>query len=526
MGLTDGLIRAARLRGRHAALIDGTARYGWAELAGRVARLAGAFQALGVMPGDRVAILAANSHRHLQAQYAILWLGGIILPLNGRLTMSELTPLLGETTPRLLLFDAAAESQAQAILALPGGPVHGIMLGDDGFGRWPDSESLTRATPPLPHQSRAESETACLFYTGGTTGEPKGVMLSHGNLLANSVNFIAGSGMDERVVHLHCGPLFHVAAAARIFSVTLVGGRHVMLPRFAAEAVLDTIEAEQITLATFVPTMAKDILASLETTPRRLPSLEIVTYGAAPMPLEVLTGLMAKLPHVRFVQSYGQTELSPIATMLGAADHSTDAVDNGRIRSAGKPALLADLRILDSDGRDLPQGEIGEIAVRGPMVMQGYWKRPDLTAKALRDGWLHSGDAGYLDADGYLHVVDRLKDMIISGGENVYSIEVENALYSHPDVLQCAVFGVPHPRWGEAVHAAVVPRAGARLEPAALIQHCRTRIAAYKCPLAIDIRTEPLPLSGVNKVLKAALRAPFWTGHDRKAGASYSLTET
>jgi acyl-CoA synthetase (AMP-forming)/AMP-acid ligase II len=237
-----------------------------------------------------------------------------------------------------------------------------------------------------------------------------------------------------------------------------------------------------------------------------LSSLHTVTYGAAPMPEALLQEAMARMPGVHFVQSYGMTETSPIATMLGWRDHGVAASRTGRLRSAGQAALLADVAIADPAGGHLPQGQIGEILIRGPMVMLGYWRRPEATAQALRDGWMRSGDVGYLDADGYLFVVDRLKDVIISGGENVHSQEVENVISGHPAVHQCAVFGLPDPRWGEAVHAVVVPRPDMAVTPADIIAHCKVHMAGFKCPRSVEIRNTPLPLSGTNKILKQKLR--------------------
>jgi acyl-CoA synthetase (AMP-forming)/AMP-acid ligase II len=238
-----------------------------------------------------------------------------------------------------------------------------------------------------------------------------------------------------------------------------------------------------------------------------LTSLRYVSYGSAAMPEPLLREFMAALPSVRMLQSYGMTELSPVVTILGWRDHLQDAAASGRLRSAGRPAMLAEVAIIDPDDRPLPAGSHGEIVARGPMVMQGYWNRPDLTADALRGGWMHTGDVGYLDDDGYLFVVDRLKDMIITGGENVWSQEVENALASHPAVSLCAVIGKPDTFWGETVHAIVNLRDNMAVTEAELIAHCRNLIAHYKCPRSVDVRDEPLPLSGANKVLKSELRA-------------------
>jgi len=224
------------------------------------------------------------------------------------------------------------------------------------------------------------------------------------------------------------------------------------------------------------------------------------------------------LPGIRFLQSYGMTELSPVATVLMPEHHTFDGPDAGYTASAGQPVYNADLQIQDEAGRPLPAGEVGEVCVRGPMVMKGYWQQAELTAEALRGGWMHTGDGGYLDDRGFLFIVDRLKDMIVTGGENVYSAEVEDALYAHPGVAECAVIGIPSEQWGEAVHAVVVPKPGARLLEADLVAHCRRRIAGFKCPRSVTIRAEELPKSGAGKILKTDLRAPFWKDAGRAVG--------
>ena len=273
-------------------------------------------------------------------------------------------------------------------------------------------------------------------------------MLSHRNLWANAVVTAGQLGFDESLVSLHAGPLFHLGAGARVYTTAVVGGKHVVIPRFTPVDALNAIMRDRVTVATFVPTMLAMLLELPDLGSYDLSSLRLITYGAAPMPEFVLTECMRRLPSVRFAQSYGMTELSPVATMLGPEDHMPDAPKR-RLRSAGRPISSAEVKVVDAQDRELPCGEIGEILVRGPMVMQGYWKKPELTAETLRGGWMHTGDSGYFEADGYLYIADRIKDMIISGGENVYSMEVENAICTHPDVLQCAVIGIPDERWGE-----------------------------------------------------------------------------
>lgn len=500
--LAAGIARAAMIRGRGVAVVDGARRFTWAEHADRVARLAAGLRAQGLQPGDRLAFLADSSHQVVELYHAALWAGAILAPVNSRFAPREITEVLEDATPRLLLADAAHAERARA--ACPAGTAL-VPMGEA-------LEAMIAGHAPMEDAGRGGDDPACLFYTGGTTGRAKGVVLTHANVVLNALNTSSILGLGTDTVHLHCGPLFHLGAGARVYSTTVFAGTHVVLPRFDAEAVLRTIAAEGVTLAVVVPAMVTALLEAPGFARHDLSSLRRLSYGAAPMPAALLAALMARLPGVGLVQSYGQTELSPVATMLRPEDH---VAGSARLRSAGQVVPNVELRIADADDTPLPPGEVGEVKVRGPTVMPGYWNRPAETAAALRGGWMHTGDAGFLDAEGYLFLVDRLKDMIVSGGENVYSVEVENALHDHPAVLECAVFGVPHPRWGEAVHAVVVTRPGAWVEAEELLAHCRGRIASYKCPKSFEIRAEPLPRSGVGKVQKPALRAPWWEGAER-----------
>jgi len=505
-GLTQGLRRAVQMRPHATALIDGDRRFTWAELSARIGRLAGALHELGVGDGVRVALLATNSHRSFELYFAALQTGGIVTPLNHRLSEREIAAQIADAEPHVLVasleFIAIAERLRAAcpallhIVAMDGAESEGV------FGY----ETLLASAAPIEDAGRGGDDIACLFYTGGTTGNAKGVMLTHANILANSVNFIAHMGIDHTAVHLHCGPLFHVAAGVRLFSVTQVAGTHVILPRFVAADVLEAIETAGVTLATFAPTMLRALLDEPSFGRHDLSGLRYITYGAAPMPEMMLRELLQRMPDVRFVQSYGMTETSPIITMLGWRDHLPEAAARGQLRAAGRAAMLAEVAIVDAEDRPVPVRTRGEIVARGPMVMAGYWRRPEATAEALRGGWMHTGDVGFLDEDGYLFVVDRLKDMIITGGENVYSQEVEQTLLAHPAVSECAVFGRPDPRWGEAVHAVVVPKEVPWPTERDLIEHCKRLMAGYKCPRSIELRSEPLPLSGANKVLKVELR--------------------
>ena len=509
MRLTQGVHRALQLYGDQPALLGDGITWTWRQLADRVARLAGVFVAHGIAPGDRLAMLAANSSRYVEFYLATLWAGAVMVPVNTRWALPEKVHCLNDSGARLLLVDTAAHGDGRALLAeCPA--LERVLHADDGpAGGFDDCEALLARHHPLADAQRGGSDLAALFYTGGTTGRAKGVMLSHDNFMANSMTALVNLGIRHHSVHLHVAPLFHVAGGSRVFTSTVAGGTHAVIPRFEPELFLGAVERYRVTVTVVVPSMLNALLDYPHLDRYDLSSLLLLTYGASPMPEALLRRTMERLPGVGFLQSYGMTELSPVATMLTPRYHVFEGADAGRVRSAGQAVFNADVAIVDEHDRPLPAGQVGEVCVRGPMVMQGYWHQPELTAEVLRGGWMHTGDAGYLDADGFLFLVDRVKDMIISGGENVYSAAVENVIHRFPGVHECAVIGIPSDRWGEAVHAIVVPRGGAEIDLQALLAHCRAELAGYECPKTVDIRLQPLPRSGAGKILKTELRKPF-----------------
>ena len=511
MQLTQGIHRAVQLHPDKRALVCGDRSIVWSAFADRVARLAGAFRARGVTPGDRVAMLSNNSDRYVEFYFATLWAGGVLVPINTRWSANEMAACLDDAEPVLLLCDTTHFAMAQG-LQQRSACVRELVLADAANGSdTADWESLIRATEPVADARRHGEDLAALFYTGGTTGRAKGVMLSHRNFMANSMMHIANLGLHEAAVHLHVSPMFHVAGGARLFSVTAAGATHAVLEAFDPDAFLSAIERFGVTVTVVVPTVLNRLVDHPNLGRYDLSSLQLLSYGASPMPETLLKRAMQRFPGIAFLQSYGMTELSPVATMLMPRYHTFEGPDAGYTRSAGQAVFNADVAIMDAQDRPVPTGSIGEICVRGPMVMQGYWRQPALTAEALRDGWMHTGDAGYIDERGFVFLVDRVKDMIVTGGENVYSAEVENVIYQHPAVHECAVVGVPSDAWGEAVHAIVVTKPGTRAEPDEIIAFCRERIAHYKAPKSCDVRSEELPKSGAGKILKGDLRKPFWT---------------
>jgi long-chain acyl-CoA synthetase len=360
-----------------------------------------------------------------------------------------------------------------------------------------------------------------VFYTGGTTGKSKGVMLSHNNLVWNAMNVIAGMYYDQDMTYIHSAPMFHLADGGATFGVTACGGRHVFVSRFDAADCLQTMEQERVTHAVYVPTMISMLVNNSTVADFDLSSLSYITYGASPMPEGVLLKALEVFPNCKFIHAYGMTEAAPGLTLLPPRHTTPEGPYAGRLKSCGQAVLTAELKIVDEKRKELPRGSIGEVAARGPMIMLGYWNKPEETATVLQDGWFYTGDAGYMDDEGFIFIVDRLKDMIISGGENVYSAEVENAISLMPGVAEVAVIGIPEPEWGECVHAIIVPRGGANLTAEAVIAHCRTQIAGYKCPRSVQFRNTSLPLSGAGKVLKRELREPFW-----KAGENAGVLST
>jgi len=466
--------------------------------------------------GDRVAILALNSDRYLEYFYAVLWAGGVIVPLNTRLAVPELIYMLNDVETAVLVVDEAMEPLLPQLMAGANKLKQIITLRDaailaDTIGQ---EEIITAA--PIADAGRGGDDLAGIFYTGGTTGIPKGVMLTHDNIVSNAMCILAELYAGENWVYLHAAPMFHIADCQWNSGVTMLAGTHVFIPKFDAEQTLQTIESQRITHCVLVPTMVNMLCQLPASTQYDMSSLRRIHYGGSPMPPAVIHQAKKRFPHCKFTQGYGQTEASPNISLLSDLYHETEGPLAGKLESAGQPVINMEVKIVNENEAEVPLGTVGEIVTRGPHVMAGYWRKPEETASALHGGWLHTGDAGYMDEAGFIFIVDRLKDMVVSGGENVYSTEVENVLYQHPAVAMCAVFGIPDEKWGETVHAEVVLKDGRTASNTELINFCRQQIAGYKCPRSINIRQEPMPMSGAGKILKSVLRAPYWTGQTRQ----------
>lgn len=516
MYLTQAIHRAAATTPDAVATICGERRHSWAEMKDRIARFAGALLDLGIKPGDRIAVLAMNSDRYFEIYASVYWAGAAIVPMNTRWSVPEHVYSIEDAGVTILIVDDTFLEMGRAIKDVCEGIACLIHAGDkpapDGLM---DYEALIADATPAPDALRSGGDLAGIFYTGGTTGFPKGVMLSHQNLWTGALCVGAGVHYDSSVRYLHAAPMFHLADVGLGNAASIFGGSHVFMPSFEPSAFLRLVEKERVTHTLLVPTMIRMLLDCPDFGKHDLSSWKGLLYGASPMAEALLEAALKALPGVAFTQGYGQTELAPLATLLGPEWHVLEGPRAGKLRSAGRPGICVEVKIVGADGEERQYGEVGEVAVRGPNAMMGYWNKPDQTAATLVDGWVRTGDGGYLDEDGFLYIVDRVKDMIVSGGENVYSAEVENALMKHEAVVECAVIGVPDAKWGERVHAIVVTRPGRQVSADDLMQHCKALIAGYKCPRSVEFSAEPLPKSGAGKILKAELRKRFWVGEAR-----------
>ncbi|WP_321813076.1 MULTISPECIES: long-chain fatty acid--CoA ligase [unclassified Paraburkholderia] len=499
---------------RIATIFRGRVRH-YGEFAARVARLAGALKASGMATDDRVGVLALNSDRYLETCMAVWWGGGVLNPVNIRWSVPEVVYSLDDCDTGILLIDDHFLPMAAGIAKTAKRAPLFIYMGErdapDGMQSY---EALIAQTAPVEDAWRGYEDLAIVMYTGGTTGFPKGVMQSHRNIWSGCVQRVAEAPPIRHGRSLHAAPLFHMAALSRAINQFIAGETHVVIPAFNALEVLETIERERVTEVGLVPTMIQALIDHPEFGRRDLSSVKRLVYGASPIVASVLERTMALFPGVEFSQSYGLTE-AMVVTTNPPENHGEAGRAKGLSLSVGRAAWGTSVRIVDELGQEVPRGVVGEIVIRGPSVTRGYWNKPAETASALRDGWLHTGDGAYMDDAGYIFIVDRMKDMIVSGGENVYSAEVESAIGRHPSVAMCAVIGIPSAAWGETVHAIVVLRPGEDLAEEQIREHCRTLIANYKCPKSVEFRTS-MPLSGAGKILKRDLRAPFWEGQAKK----------
>jgi acyl-CoA synthetase (AMP-forming)/AMP-acid ligase II len=513
--LGDVIERNARYFPGKTAVVFEERRVSFAEFAARARKFANALGSGGLQRQARFAILAQNCLEYFEAVGAAELAGFIAVTLNWRLSPLELAQIVADATPTVLVFEAQFRAQAESLRQQGGSIERFIVIG--AATDWAESyEEVVVAAPDAPPLTRPHPEDGVyLIYTSGTTGRPKGVLLSHRAILTAAIGISWETGMRPTDRMLIVMPLFHIGGKINHLANMAIGATIFLHRAFDPTAVLRCIEAERITSAHFAPVMVRSLLDHPELARFRKDSLRSIQYASAPMSVAQLREAMAAFGPI-FTQVYGMTECV-VGTILHAHEHRPDgtAAEARRLASAGQPFFDHAIRVVRPDGSDCAYEEIGDVLIRGPSLMRGYWNNSAATIESLRDGWMHTGDVGFFDSECFLFIVDRKKDMIVSGGENIYSREVEEALLTHPAVLQAAAIGVPDSHWGESVKACIVLRPGCAASEDELIQHCRNLIASYKKPRSIDF-LEALPRLFNGKTDKKQLRARYWQGEGRQ----------
>jgi len=486
----------------------------WEELDRRSNQVAQALLGAGVGAGDRVAFLDRNAVEHFEVQFGALKIGAVSVDVNWRLAPPEVAHVVTDAEAKVLIVGQelvpVIDAGAEALTAVPTIVVVG------GHPQHPDYDTWLAPYPAVdPGVTPGAADVALQLYSSGTTGLPKGVMLTNSNLLALIPTASEMWGINADSVSLVAMPLFHIGGGGWALVGMYHGCPTILVRELDPAALVSVIGEQRVTCAFLVPALLQFMLMVPGVDKADFASLDMILYGASPISTQVLTGAIRTFK-CRFVQAYGLTETTGAVVILPPEDHDPDGPNRHRLRAAGKAMPGVELRIVEPDtGADAPVGEVGEVWIKTAQNMAGYWRMPEATDAAFVDGWFRSGDIGYLDADGYLYIHDRVKDMIVSGGENIYPAEIENVLMAHPAVADAAVIGVPDETWGETPLAIVVLATGAAFDADELISFCRERLAHYKCPRAVTV-ADALPRNPSGKILKKDLRAPYWEGRTRK----------
>jgi len=485
--------RAARYLPERTALAANGARSTFRELHARVGRIAAALEKHGFNAGDRLALLLPNEPDYIELVYACAWLGVTALPLNTRLSVKEIDGIIDDAKPRGMIRHSS--------LPVPTAQVPWELV--------LDHDPLDVRSDSIPVPIYDPHAILALIYTSGTTGRPKGVEIRHANILENVYHANFWFPFEEGAVHLHAAPIFHIADFPFMFAAPAFGACQVTIPKFTPQTFCETVQREGVTHTVLVPTMINMLTQSPELQKYDLATLQHLGYGGSPMAPELVRRTRQVLPNVKLVQVYGLSEAG-FLTGLKDDEHTED-----KITSCGRPCLGIDVRVVDAVGMEVETGKTGELVARGANIMRSYWNKPEETKRAFRNGFFRTGDVGYQDANGYFFILDRLKDMIVTGGENVYSGEVEAVIYTHPAVREVAVFGIPDPKWGEIVKACVVLKPGKTLTADELIAYGRRSLANFKVPRSIEFSETDLPKSGSGKILKRVLRDAAWARQER-----------
>jgi len=506
--------KGAKLHGSRECMVFEGQRLNYTEFNARINRLAHSLLSFAFDGSKHLAVLAENCPQFMEIYFAAAKAGYVTVPLNFRLANNELTHILKDAEAKILFYGSGYENIAREIAAAAGINFLVSMEGQEE-GCLGYEDMLARSHPAEPEVPLDENQMVILMYTGGTTGLPKGVMLSHRNLLTAAIDLTYNYQFHQNEITCFVLPMFH-ASVWPLMCALIAGGKAAILKRPDLDSILALIEREKCTHINAVPTIYNWLMDHPSLDEFDLSSLKKVSYAGSPMAPELLKKMLQKFNNISFYQGYGLTEAAPTATFLRPEDHVPEGPPEqvNRLKSVGRELLMVELKLVRSDGSEVTPGEIGEILARGKNIMLGYWKKPKQTAETLRNGWLHTGDLGTVDQEGYIYLVDRKHDMIITGGENVYPREVEDILYEHPAVMEVIVIGVPDEQWGEAVKAVVVLRDGMSADEEELIRFVKSRLAGYKCPKTVTF-TDKLPKTAVGKLLRAEVKKRYWSGRDR-----------
>jgi acyl-CoA synthetase (AMP-forming)/AMP-acid ligase II len=524
MVLSETLRKAYKLFPKKQAIVCGGTRWSYEKFYDRIRRLSHCLMDFGVRKDDKVAILHPNCHYFLEAYYASAEIGAISVPINYRLSPKEVAFILQDSESKILIADPVFSGHIDPIRTEIRS-IERILWTGEGIEKkesrdlnYEEASQKAGACEIIPLAMTGE-DTAQIYYTSGTTGRPKGVMLSHKNVTTHALGTIAEIHLTDRDVWIHVAPLFHLADAWATWAITWVGGTHVLVREFDPKMVLETIEREKGTLTNLIPTMLNLMVNHPDVDKYDYRSLRVLLSGGAPIAPEVVRKIVNTFK-CDYIQTYGMTETSPYLTLSILKDHLTQIPYEERLRfksKTGREFIGVELKVVNDQGETIKRDEkeVGEIIVKGDSVTAGYWKLPEETAKSIKNGWLYTGDMAVMDEEGYVTIVDRKKDMILTGGENVYSTEIENVLYMYPGILECAVIGVPDEKWGEAVKAIVVLKPGQKATSQEIIQFCKDRIAHYKAPKSIDF-LDALPRTGSGKIHKKGLKDAYWASYEKK----------
>jgi acyl-CoA synthetase (AMP-forming)/AMP-acid ligase II len=517
MLLGDTLVRTTKWYPDKTAAVSENTRLTYADFNRRTNAIANALIGFGIKPQDHVAIICQNSNQYMEVVYASAKIGAVATCLNWRLSAQELAALLNHSDSKVVFYSKKYEHLFAAIRKELIADLRFVAIGGSIEGAV-DYEKLveTHGTEePRISGNIDENDTVIMMYTSGTTGKPKGVMITHKNIISNAINTIIEFQAGRDLVYLNILPLFHVAIFLPINCV-MVGGTNIFLPEFNPGVALALIEQEKVTFTGCAPAIVRFLVEYPEFSKYDLSSLRLVLYAAAPMPVPVITKAIHDLK-CDFVQVFGMTETSPVTHILIPEEHVLEGPEHKvrRLSSVGRPIINVRSKIVDEHGKECPIGVVGEIVDQGDTIMKGYYKMPEATAETIKDGWLYTGDMGYADEYGYVYLADRKKDMIISGAENIYPAEVEMCILKMSGIADAAVIGVPDEKWGETVKAIVVRKPGANVTAEDVIEHCKANIASFKKPQTVDF-VDALPRNVMGKIQKNILREPYWAGRARK----------